>query len=84
MKVGFKPDCVLCGMEVHEHVQPSGTVWGNGHNAQPLAEGRCCDSCNRLVIAARLGALPEADADTLRLAAAIGRHDYDAKKEAQQ
>jgi hypothetical protein len=37
--------CVLCG----------GPVVGMGHNAQPVAEGRCCDACNTsAVIPARL------------------------------
>jgi hypothetical protein len=28
--------------------------WTLGNNAQPLAEGRCCDDCNKLVIEERL------------------------------
>jgi len=28
--------CILCGC----------TYSGWGHNAQPLSEGRCCDTCN--------------------------------------
>lgn len=36
--------CCLCGR----------TVSGYGNNAQPLADGRCCDDCNRKVILARL------------------------------
>lgn len=31
------------------------TGWGN--NAEPINPGRCCDSCNELVIAARLNNL---------------------------
>ena len=27
---------------------------GYGNNAYPINEGRCCDSCNGLVIAARI------------------------------
>ena len=27
--------CIICG----------GPVWGHGHNAEPVASGRCCDTC---------------------------------------
>ena len=28
--------------------------WSEGHNAEPLEEGRCCDSCNGYVIGFRM------------------------------
>ena len=28
--------------------------WAYGHNAEPVAEGRCCDNCNHDVLAARI------------------------------
>lgn len=33
--------CCLCHKDiaVHNH-------WTQGHNAQPLKKGRCCDKCN--------------------------------------
>lgn len=37
-------NCVICG----------GIFTGCGNNAEPLAEGRCCDRCNDAVIMARL------------------------------
>jgi len=43
-------ECVLCGDEID--AQPNG--WTGGHNAQPLADGQCCSSCNGLVIMARM------------------------------
>ena len=43
-------ECVLCGDEID--VQANG--WAHGHNAQPLADGQCCSSCNTLVIIARM------------------------------
>jgi hypothetical protein len=44
--------CILCGKEI-EVVKETG--WDKGNNAQPLAEGRCCDKCNMTkVIPARL------------------------------
>lgn len=36
--------CCLCGRP----------ITGYGHNAQPLADGRCCDDCNAKVIKERL------------------------------
>lgn len=55
--------CVLCG----------GPIVGMGHNAQPLAEGRCCDACNTsAVIPARIGSLglPSPHTPTAAVAAA--------------
>ena len=42
--------CVLCGDEIT--IDANG--WGGGHNAAPLAKGRCCDECNIQVIGYRL------------------------------
>ena len=42
----MKSDCVIC----HNAIE------GFGHNAQPLSSGRCCDSCNRLVLLRFYGA----------------------------
>lgn len=36
--------CVFCGKEIK----------GYGHNARPYFDGRCCDSCNEIIIATRL------------------------------
>ena len=37
-------DCVLCEAE----------IIGYGNNAEPLAEGRCCDECDAKVILERI------------------------------
>lgn len=37
------PPCALCGA----------AIVGYGHNAAPMAQGKCCDTCNLRVIAAR-------------------------------
>ena len=43
--------CSICLDEIE--VGPGG--WSEGHNAQPVAEGRCCRVCNdTIVIPARL------------------------------
>jgi hypothetical protein len=49
------PTCVLCGGEIQPHLTPEGEIyWTQGHNAEPLNNGRCCDRCNDRVIAARM------------------------------
>ena len=48
-------ECVLCGDEID--VQANG--WADGHNAQPLADGQCCSSCNGLVVLARIRQMRE-------------------------
>ena len=34
--------CVLCECDI----LPDAHGWTQGHNAEPLAEGRCCSICN--------------------------------------
>lgn len=34
--------CVLCECDI----LPDEFGWEHGHNAAPLAEGRCCSPCN--------------------------------------
>lgn len=41
--------CAICGNDIKWHGS-----WTTGHNAQPLADGRCCDDCNGDVVAYRL------------------------------
>jgi len=42
--------CCVCDGPID--VQANG--WAHGHNAQPLADGQCCSSCNMIVIQQRL------------------------------
>lgn len=37
-------ECCLCGNKIYPQIKVSGDYWG--HNALPLKNGRCCDSCN--------------------------------------
>ena len=38
--------CSLCDGEIEPHLTPEGKVyWTKGHSAEPLNDGRCCDSC---------------------------------------
>lgn len=36
--------CCLCNQEIQPHPL---SKWDKGNNAQPLAEGRCCDDCDQ-------------------------------------
>ena len=42
-------DCCLCGNEIDTQViksEPDKVIWTEGHNAEPLKEGKCCTKCN--------------------------------------
>ena len=43
--------CCLCLKDI----EITSYGWSEGHNAQPLKDGRCCDSCNYKVLMARIG-----------------------------
>lgn len=49
--------CSICG----ENIQVEHGSWMEGHNAQPINDGRCCSLCNDSVVLptrmARLGLL---------------------------
>lgn len=38
--------CVICKNEIDQQIFPNGQVWEEGHNAQPVKDGRCCTLCN--------------------------------------
>ena len=44
--------CSICEGAIEEKVNPlTGEVyWRGGNNAQPINDGRCCDTCNDLVV----------------------------------
>jgi hypothetical protein len=50
--------CCLCNENIEVVRSLCGEVaWTEGHNADPLAEGRCCDTCNwTKVVPARIHA----------------------------
>ncbi len=50
-------DCVICNLPIKENEDG----WAGGNNALPLADGRCCDECNTLVIIQRWMNLYEDD-----------------------
>ena len=60
-KEPIKPmKCCMCGDNIR--IQKSG--FREGHNAEPIKKGRCCDDCNCDVLEARLLQIfpPEAEA----------------------
>lgn len=43
--------CSICSEKIQLHKTPEGKVyWSDGHNAQPVNNGRCCDDCNEQVV----------------------------------
>jgi hypothetical protein len=42
--------CVICS----QIIPPDPDGWDGGHNAEPIIEGRCCGTCNAIVIVRRL------------------------------
>tara|TARA_Y100001951_G_C11192115_1_gene212152 strand:+ start:191 stop:364 length:174 start_codon:yes stop_codon:yes gene_type:complete len=42
--------CVICGNNITKDF----SGWDGGHNAEPIAKGRCCGDCNHIVIVKRL------------------------------
>jgi|TARA_R100001460_G_scaffold7883_4_gene19845 putative lipase involved disintegration of autophagic bodies len=49
-------ECSICEKEIEVQKTDSGEViWDQGHNAEPVNDGRCCGDCNvNAVIPARL------------------------------
>jgi hypothetical protein len=46
--------CCICENPVDIHYHDGVAYWTTGHNAEPLAKGRCCDACNRTVLETRM------------------------------
>ena len=62
--------CCICNNDI-----PTSMGWANGHNAEPVESGRCCDICNdTVVIPARISALT-----VDRLIDFMGRDDLEAE-----
>jgi len=53
--------CSICNGPIDDHVDANGVVyWTEGHNAEPVRNGRCCTKCNNEhVIPKRLTAYAE-------------------------
>jgi len=48
--------CIICRGPIEPHVNAEGVIyWTEGHNAEPISQGRCCNRCNEdIVIPARI------------------------------
>ena len=42
--------CAMC----HQDIQPNAIGWREGHNGEPLVDGRVCDNCHPYVLEQRL------------------------------
>lgn len=47
--------CSICNYEIEKKYMTNidgeeVMYWDNGHNAQPITDGRCCDICNDMVV----------------------------------
>jgi len=45
--------CSICGNKIETEQTGPYSFWSDGHNAQPVNDGRCCGSCNELVVIPR-------------------------------
>jgi len=48
--------CDICKGDIEHHVdeKTGKTYWTHGHNAEPVINGRCCDTCNDWVLDMRM------------------------------
>jgi len=43
--------CVICDDHIDKQYTTDGTMfWDQGHNAQPVREGRCCSMCHEFIV----------------------------------
>ena len=54
--------CSICQNDVEQQRDTDGVVyWTQGHNAEPVNNGRCCDNCNyTVVLPARMNSIRRA------------------------
>lgn len=44
-------DCSICGEPIEPFRDSKGNItWAGGHNAQPINDGTCCNTCNKDVV----------------------------------
>jgi hypothetical protein len=43
-------NCSICKQEIEAEIFPNGEAWTEGHNAQPINDGRCCKMCNYSIV----------------------------------
>jgi len=42
--------CSICNESMERALVRSPKAWAEGHNAQPINNGRCCSTCNMIVV----------------------------------
>ena len=43
--------CVICKNEIDKQYTEDGVMyWDQGNNAEPIANGRCCNKCDRDIV----------------------------------
>jgi hypothetical protein len=43
--------CVICHKDIEKQYTEDGIMyWDQGNNAEPIAEGRCCNHCNDTIV----------------------------------
>ena len=43
--------CIICKGEIDQQYNNKGVMyWDQGHNAQPVADGQCCNRCNEDIV----------------------------------
>ena len=42
--------CVICKQNIDILYHNGKAIWEDGHNAEPICEGRCCTICNDTVV----------------------------------
>tara|TARA_R110002096_G_scaffold168297_2_gene338844 strand:+ start:766 stop:966 length:201 start_codon:yes stop_codon:yes gene_type:complete len=43
--------CIICKGEIDKQYNNKGVMyWDQGHNAQPVADGQCCNRCNEDIV----------------------------------
>lgn len=46
--------CSICSNDIEVQRSETGEImWDQGHNAEPVNDGRCCDTCNWTVVIPR-------------------------------
>ena len=56
MSLNYNKKCCICKQSIDKQLNKKGEViWDEGHNAEPVNDGRCCTQCNNTtVIPARI------------------------------
>ena len=42
--------CSICTSAIDELIVDGEVAWSDGHNAEPVNQGRCCSECNDTVV----------------------------------